>query len=160
MHRPSAGDHVFTHQEYNLQAADDLTRAVRLGPLSVAKIMRALLDGPCSMPELQHSSGLSSNTLHGYMRALRKEGVVHISGWEKDATGRDSLRVFKLGPGKDAPRRRKPKAQVARECRKRKQEAMMLKLFASPLQEAANHEQLAPVPVRRVYSALAANISA
>ena len=143
-----------------MQAADDLTRAVRLGPLSVAKIMRALLDGPCSMPELQHSSGLSSNTLHGYMRALRKEGVVHISGWEKDATGRDSLRVFKLGPGKDAPRRRKPKAQVARECRKRKQEAMMLKLFASPLQEAANHEQLAPVPVRRAYVAVAANISA
>jgi hypothetical protein len=49
---------------------------------------------------------------------------------------------------------------VARECRKRKQEAMMLKLFASPLQEAANHEQLAPVPVRRAYSALAVNISA
>lgn len=143
-----------------MQAADDLTRAVRLGPLSVAKIMRALLDGPCSMRELQHTSGLSVNTLHGYLRALRKEGVVHISGWEKDATGRDSLRVFSLGPGKDAPRRRKPKAQVARECRKRKQEAMMLQLFASPLPQAANHEQLRPVPVRRAYRTTALNVSA
>jgi hypothetical protein len=143
-----------------MQAVDDLTRAVRLGPLSVAKLMRALLDGPCSMPELQHTSGLSINTLHGYMRALRKEGVVHISGWEKDATGRDSLRVFKLGAGKDAPRRRKPKAQVARECRKRKQDAMLLKLFANPLPQAANHEQLSPVPVRRTYIAAVANISA
>ena len=143
-----------------MQAVDDLTRAVRLGPLSVAKIMRALLDGPCSMPELQHTSGLSMNTLHGYMRALRKEGVVHISGWEKDATGRDSLRVFKLGAGKDAPRRRKPKAQVARECRKRKQEAMLLKLFATPLPDAANQEQLTPVAARRGYASVALNISA
>lgn len=141
-----------------MQTVDDLSRPVRLGPLSVAKIMRALLDGPCSMPELRYISGLSINTLHGYMRALRKEGVVHISGWEKDATGRDSLRVFKLGAGRDAPRRRKPKAQVARECRQRKQEAMMLKLFAAPLPQAANHEQLSPTPMIRPFAEAVANI--
>lgn len=134
-----------------MQAADDLSRAVRLGPLSVAKVMRALMDGPCSLPELQHSSGLSTNTLYEYLRALRKEGVVHISAWEKDSTGRESLRVFKLGPGRDAPRRRKSKAQIARECRKRKQEAMMLRLIAPPVECTDMPSTPAHEPVARTY---------
>ncbi|MGQ0710007.1 MAG: helix-turn-helix domain-containing protein [Rhodoferax sp.] len=132
-----------------MQAADDLTKPVRLGPLSVAKVMRALLDGPCSVLELQQVSGLSTSTLHAYMRALRKERVVHISGWEKDATGRDSLRVFQLGAGRDAARKRKPKALVARECRQRKQEARMLQRVAGVLPQAANHAQMLLAPLHR-----------
>jgi hypothetical protein len=106
-----------------MQATDNLSKPVRLGALSMAKVTRALLEGPCSVSELQAASGLSIGTLHAYMRALRKEGVLHICGWEKDATGRDNLRVFKLGAGKDRPRAKKSKAQIARECRARKQEA-------------------------------------
>lgn len=112
-----------------MQATDDLSKPVRLGALSMAKVTRALLDGPCSVRELQTISGLSNTTLHEYMRALRKERVIHICAWEKDATGRESLRVFKFGAGKDVPRGKKSKAQIARECRKRKQDAK-LNLFA------------------------------
>jgi transcription initiation factor IIE alpha subunit len=112
-----------------MQATDDLSKPVRLGALSMAKITRALLDGPCSINELKQVSGLNTNTLHAYMRALRKEGVVHICGWEKDATGRESLRVFKLGNDKDVPRTKKSKAQIARECRKRKQDAKLAMSF-------------------------------
>jgi hypothetical protein len=108
-----------------MQATDNLKKPVRLGALSMAKVTRALLEGPCSVPELQVVSGLSTNTLHEYMRALRKEQVVHICAWEKDATGRESVRVFKLGAGKDRPRGKKSKAQIAKECRQRKQEAML-----------------------------------
>jgi hypothetical protein len=114
-----------------MQTTDNLSKPVRLGALSMAKITRALLEGPCSIRELQVISGLSVNTLHTYMRALRKEGVIHICGWEKDATGRDSLRVYKLGAGKDAPRTRKSKAQIARECRKRKQDLQLATSFAN-----------------------------
>jgi DNA-binding transcriptional ArsR family regulator len=113
-----------------MQATDNLRKPVRLGALSMAKVTRALLDGPCSVGELKLASGLSGNTLYEYLRALRKEGVVHICGWEKDATGRESLRVFKLGPGKDRPRAKKSKAQVARECRKRKQDAKLFTFMA------------------------------
>lgn len=113
-----------------MQTTDDLSKPVRLGAMSMAKVTRALLEGPCSVRELQTVSGLSSTTLHEYMRALRKEQVVHICAWEKDATGRESLRVFKLGAGKDVPRGKKTKAQVARECRKRKQDAKLFSLFA------------------------------
>jgi hypothetical protein len=114
-----------------MQPTDDLKKPVRLGALSMAKISRALLDGPCSIRELKVISGLSTNTLHEYMRALRKEQVVHICGWEKDATGRESLRVFKLGAGRDAPRSKKSKAQIAKECRKRKQDAKLTNSFAN-----------------------------
>lgn len=113
-----------------MHPTDDLSRPVRLGALSMAKVMRALMDGPCSIQELKVISGLSINTLHEYMRALRKEGVAHIGAWEKDATGRDSLRVYKLGSEKDAPRSKKSKAEVARDCRKRKQDAQLTQSFA------------------------------
>jgi formylmethanofuran dehydrogenase subunit B len=112
-----------------MQTTDDLSKPVRLGALSMAKVTRALLDGPCSIRELQVISGLSTNTLHEYMRALRKERVVHIGAWEKDATGRESLRVFKFGPGKDQPRAKKSKALIARECRQRKQDAKLSHCF-------------------------------
>lgn len=103
-----------------MQAADNLKKPVRLGALSVAKVIAALMKGPCSVPDLMALSGLSSNTVHEYMRALRKEGVVHIGAWERDATGRESLRVYKFGAGKDVVRAKKTKAQIARECRQRK----------------------------------------
>jgi hypothetical protein len=108
----------------------------------MAKISRALLDGPCSIRELKVISGLSTNTLHEYMRALRKEQVVHICGWEKDATGRESLRVFKLGPGRDAARNKKSKAQIAKECRKRKQDAKLANSFANIVPITVSTDQL------------------
>jgi len=130
-----------------MQATDDLSKPVRLGALSMAKITRALLDGPCSISELKLVSGLNVSTLHEYMRALRKEGVVHICGWEKDATGRESLRVFKLGNEKDAPRAKKTKAQIARECRKRKQEAKLAMSFGPiATRPASNEDILLPMP--------------
>lgn len=118
---------------------DDLKKPVRLGAMSMAKITRALLDGPCSIGELRLASGLSTNTLHEYMRALRKEGVVHISGWERDAMGRESLRVYSLGFGKDVGRQKKSKAQIARECRARKQQAKLAQSFS----------RITPIPMRR-----------
>lgn len=130
-----------------MQATDDLSKPVRLGPLSVAKITRALLDGPCSILELRLVSGLNISTLHEYMRALRKEGVVHICGWEKDATGRESLRIFKLGADKDAPRAKKSKAQIARECRKRKADAKLALSFAPiATRDASNDDMAHPRP--------------
>lgn len=130
-----------------MQATDDLSKPVRLGALSMAKITRALLDGPCSINELKLVSGLNISTLHEYMRALRKEGVVHICAWERDTTGRESLRVFKLGNEKDAPRAKKSKAQIARECRKRKQDAKLATSFGPiATRPASNDDLLLPLP--------------
>lgn len=117
----------------------------------MAKLTRALLDGPCSIVELQEVSGLSINTIHTYMRALRKEKVVHISAWEKDATGRDSFRVYKMGTGKDVARSRKSKAQIARECRKRKQEAMLSNSFSNIIPIKRAEPVTSTIPRSRVH---------
>lgn len=132
-----------------MQATDDLSKPVRLGALSMAKITRALLDGPCSINELKLVSGLNISTLHEYMRALRKEGVVHICGWERDSTGRESLRVFKLGNDKDAPRAKKSKALIARECRKRKQDAKLAMSFGPIATRPASNDDLLLPPMPR-----------
>lgn len=112
-----------------MQPTDDLKRQVKLGAMSFAKVLRALTDGPSSAQELQEATGLSLETLHNLMRALRKEKLAHIGSWEKDALGRDTIRIYRLGPGQDAPRRKKTKAQIARECRQRKLEQKMRAAF-------------------------------
>ena len=126
-----------------MQAADDLTKPAKLGALSLAKVIRSLLDGPCSVPELHIASGLSKGTLHSYMRALRKERAVHICAWEKDATGRESVRVFKLGEGQDCLRSKKTKAQIARECRLRKKDQKLSSVFF-PVNEDTHHASMTP----------------
>ncbi len=112
-----------------MQPTDDLKRQVKLGAMSFAKVLRALTDGPSSAQELQDATGLSLETLHNLMRALRKEKLAHIGSWEKDALGRDTIRIYRLGAGQDAPRRKKTKAQIARECRQRKLEQKMRAAF-------------------------------
>jgi DNA-binding transcriptional ArsR family regulator len=87
--------------------------------------MRALLEAPRTMPELTCVSGLAPSTITDYLRALRKLGILHVSGWDTDGLGRESLRVYSLGPGLDKPRSKKSKAQVARECRQRKREQIL-----------------------------------
>lgn len=122
-----------------MQPTDDLKRQVKLGAMSFAKVLRALTDGPSSAQEMQEATGLSLETLHNLMRALRKEKLAHIGSWEKDALGRDTIRIYRLGAGQDAPRRKKTKAQIARECRQRKLEQKMRAAFQPVV--------LSPVPV-------------
>jgi DNA-binding IclR family transcriptional regulator len=73
--------------------------------IAVAKMVAALLEGATSA-DITEASGLSHATTRGYLRMLRKEGAVHVSSWEPDHSGRLSLRVYKLGAGKDARRPR------------------------------------------------------
>jgi hypothetical protein len=102
----------------------------RINALSVAKMIKALLDGPTSIYELTDVSGLHIHTIRIYMNTLMKEKCVHISGWEKDARNCDNVRIFSLGYGKNAPRSRKPKAQVAKEVRDRKKARLLSEAFS------------------------------
>ena len=79
------------------------------------------------------------------MLALRKESLVHISDWETDATGRESLRVYKLGPGKDKARRKKSKAQITRDWRMRKTAQAIQAIV--PLSHPANNGSRPSAPI-------------
>jgi hypothetical protein len=48
--------------------------------------------------------------------------------WEKDSRGRDLLKVYKLGQGKDAKRRRMTSAERQRKYREKKKHAEMLQV--------------------------------
>ena len=97
-----------------------MKKPVKINALSVAKMMSALIKGPCSVSDLIEVSGLSLNTVRGYVRALRSEKLIYVSAGKKCSLGRDIIRVWSLGNKPDAKRTRKTKAQVARECRMRK----------------------------------------
>lgn len=103
-----------------------LGQPVRLGPLSVAKVMKALSAGPCSIDDLQSVSGLSRATLNEYTRALRKEHILYVSDWGLDKRGCKNVKIFTFGFGTDVPKVKKSKAQIARECRQRKREQKFL----------------------------------
>jgi transcription initiation factor IIE alpha subunit len=96
------------------------TKPVKINAISIAKLMSALISGPCTDNELLEVSGLRFNTVNGYLRALRAEEVIYISGWEKDACNRDSIRVYAMGNRRDAKRSKKSKALIAREVRERR----------------------------------------
>jgi DNA-directed RNA polymerase specialized sigma subunit len=76
----------------------------RIGHLTLAKTMKLLLDGPATAHEVAEVTGIHLRTAQEWMRALKTEGVTHISAWHPDSLGRDSIPVYKIGAGKDKPR--------------------------------------------------------
>lgn len=72
-------------------------------PLAFAKMIRLLSMGSLNCHEVAKQSGLTTITVYRYCSALHSEHMAHIAGWEKDPRGYHTVRVFKLGPGEDAP---------------------------------------------------------
>lgn len=69
-----------------------------------AIFVRCLLAG-ASLNEIVEETGLNRGTVGTYIRALRKlPGVCFIARFEDGVDGRPTVRIHKLGPGKDAPR--------------------------------------------------------
>ena len=71
-----------------------------------ARLLRMLLDDPCTAHELAEETGLHIVTAQSLMRTLKKHKVVHVCAWEADRLGRDATPVYKLGSGKDKQRHR------------------------------------------------------
>lgn len=102
----------------------------RINALSVAKMLKALLEGPTSIYELTDVSGLHIHTIRAYMNAMVKEKCAYVSGWEKDSRNCDNIRIFSLGYGRNVARSRKSKAQIAKESRDRKKAGLLAKAFS------------------------------
>ena len=92
-------------------------RPTTINYLSVAALMRALLDGPATVKDLMHESGLSACTCRRYVNALRKARVIHVKLWDVDSYGKRSLASYAIGDKDDAPRT--PKSSAEREAARR-----------------------------------------
>lgn len=79
---------------------------IKVNQETYARLFRMLLDDPVTTSELVEETGLHRVTAQSLMRALKKHGVVHVCAWEPDKLGRDRIAVYKLGAGRDRPRRR------------------------------------------------------
>jgi len=77
-------------------------RIIKINAITQAKLIEAMLDGVYTCTELCDITGLYYSTVLHYCRELHRAEAAHICGWAKDKRGRTTLRIFKIGRGKDA----------------------------------------------------------
>lgn len=81
-------------------------RLIKVNALTQAQLIKLLLEGTYTCRELAEMTGLHYVTVLHYTRELYKAGAAHICMWEKDSRDRDALKIYKLGEGRDARRRK------------------------------------------------------
>ena len=111
------------------------SRRVRVNAITQARLIKLLLEGGYTTYELAEETGLHYVSVLRYCRELHRVGAAHISGWDQDSHGRDALKLYKLGPGRDAKRRRVPISEVSARYRRKKQMQVQLQLMAGALKE-------------------------
>jgi hypothetical protein len=103
-------------------------RLIKINAILQAQLIKLLLEDEYSCEELAQETGLNYITVLQYTRELHRAGAAHIVRYEKDRLGRDSIKVYKLGAGKDAKRARLSPAQRQQRQRDRKKMATLLGL--------------------------------
>ena len=86
-------------------------KIIKINAISQAQLIKAMLDGVYTCTELAEVTGLHYVTVLQYTRELHAAGAAHICMWEKDIHGRDAIKVYKIGEGKDAKRQKLSAAQ-------------------------------------------------
>lgn len=79
---------------------------VKVNAWAFAQLVRYMLEGTYNCRELAELTGLHYVTVLQYTREMYRAGACHICMWEQDKRGLDMVKVYKLGDGKDAKRRR------------------------------------------------------
>ncbi len=89
-------------------------------------LVRALVDGPHTHLELQQETGLSQAVITQYLRAMKRQRLIYVCGFDKDAAGRQSIQIWRFGVDKDDVKRVKEtsKARCAK-YRARKRENIL-----------------------------------
>lgn len=116
------------------------TKPLRLNALSAALMMRAMLDGPCTVKELIEVTGLARQSVWRYLRALHKVGAIHIAEWESDALDRPQIPAFSMGVANDKARPKQPRARKSRRKQRyaRDVQRAMIQMTAGAMAGASN----------------------
>lgn len=104
---------------------------IKVNAMAYAQLVKLLLEGTYNCTELAQLTGLHYITVLQYTRELHRAGAAFISSWDKDSRGRDIVKIYRLGVGKDA--RRQSKTQAERQARyraKRKHIVLMQRMAA------------------------------
>jgi hypothetical protein len=94
-------------------------RQIRLSHITFTLALEEMLAGPFTCVEISEHTGMTHRYVCRMVKIMHAKKVVHISGWGKDSKGRAGIRVFSLGPGRDAKRPTKDRTVVNRNYRNR-----------------------------------------
>lgn len=67
-------------------------------------LIKALQENDLTYKEMMQISGFSYFGLIRLVARLKEEKVLHICGYYKDKTGKDTIKIFRYGKGRDAKR--------------------------------------------------------
>lgn len=109
-------------------------KQVKVGALTYAQLILHMLEGVHDCRALAELTGLHYVTVLQYTRELHAAKAAHICAWDKDGRGRDSIKIYKIGTGRDAPRARKTPGQRSQTYRARVRHADMLHRLAGNVQ--------------------------
>lgn len=107
-------------------------RGHKVNALSFSILVKLLMEGTRTCYELAEETGLHVLTIYDWTREMHRQGIIHICMWEGE--GRASTRIFKFGPGKDAPRPIKERSRIHAEYRSRKKAIQILQRMAGQLE--------------------------
>lgn len=105
-------------------------RIIKINRFTQARLIKLLLEGTYNCQELADETGLHYVTVLDYTRELHRAGAAYIDHWDKDAWGRDLIKVYKIGKGKDAKRQVRTPVERQRAYRAKKRQIALNKLLA------------------------------
>ena len=94
--------------------------AVRINAISFAHLIAALGEGMVTRAYLVERTGLHIVTVHDYVHALHRVGMVYIAAWDFDTRGHQVIPVYSLGSAQDAKQPRVPKNEIQTRYRAKK----------------------------------------
>lgn len=101
-------------------------------------LIKLMLEGELSCQELAEETGLHYVTVCEYTRELHRAGACYICEWRKDGLGRDCVKIYRIGVGKDATREKKTATERQRKYRKTKRHLEMLRATAGACENVEN----------------------
>lgn len=113
-----------------------LTTRPRLNAIVFTILLEELVSGPSNLHTLCEVSGLEKKTVRKVLKAMYDRKLIHLKAYEADRRGSFVVPLWAFGPGKDAERKIKTRAQVCKTYRQRK--AMEQMTAAMAMQPAAN----------------------
>lgn len=104
-------------------------KLVKVNARVYADLIKHLLEGIYNCEELAELTGLHYVTVLDYTRELHKAKAVHIGAWEKDARGRDVIKIYRMGEGRDAKRQKISAAERQRRYYAKQRQMRLEKLI-------------------------------
>lgn len=103
---------------------------MKINAFTQGVLIKYMLEGTYRCTELAELTGLHYVTVLHYAREMHRAGAAHISSWEKDSRGRDALRIYKIGKGRDVKREKMTAADRQAQVRSKRKAAEMSQIIA------------------------------